>query len=112
MASLICATCGTVDEPKKVMKGSFLIELVLWIFLIVPGLLYSLWRLVTPRTKVCRSCGSTNIIPLDSPVGQKLQKELQLGNVVHRPAKDCKRSLFHWIHREQDSTLLPRDKWV
>ena len=74
MSQLICSNCGTVGEPKTVTKGSLLIEIFLWLCLIVPGLLYSLWRL-TSRHKACRACGSVNMVPLDSPVGKKLQKE-------------------------------------
>ncbi|MCK9356289.1 MAG: hypothetical protein M0R22_03945 [Dehalococcoidia bacterium] len=53
------------------MKGSFWIELILWIFFILPGLVYSLWRLTT-RTRVCPKCGEPNMIPLDTPKGQEL----------------------------------------
>ncbi len=69
---LICTNCGTVGAPKTVTKGSFLIEIVLWCFLFVPGIIYSLWRLTT-RTKGCRFCGAGNMVPLNSPVGRKLQ---------------------------------------
>lgn len=76
MSQLICPNCGTVGTPKTVTKGSMLIEIVLWIFLIVPGIIYSIWRLTT-RAKVCRSCGSKNMIPLNSPMGEKLQDEFK-----------------------------------
>jgi hypothetical protein len=76
MSQLICANCGTIGEPVTITKGSFIIELFLWICLIVPGIVYSLWRLTT-RGKACRSCRSTNIIPLDSPMGKKLQSQIK-----------------------------------
>lgn len=72
MSQLVCSNCGTIGEPVTVTKGSFIVELFLWICLIVPGILYSLWRLTT-RGKACRSCGSNNLVPLNSPVGKKLQ---------------------------------------
>ena len=75
MATLICATCGTQGNPKTRTKGSILIELVLWICFIVPGILYSIWRLTT-KEKVCRTCGANNLVPLTSPMGQKLRAEL------------------------------------
>ena len=66
---------------KRKAKGSFLVELVLWMFsvvmllfffpLAITGLIYSLWRIVGKR-KVCRSCGSEAIVPLSSPRGREL----------------------------------------
>jgi hypothetical protein len=63
---LYCVTCGTTGKPKRVTRGSLLIELVLWLCIIVPGLLYSLWRLSTRHT-ACGTCGSQQVIPLSSP---------------------------------------------
>jgi hypothetical protein len=72
---LICTTCGTqTRSPKSHTKGSILIEIVLWFALIVPGLIYSLWRLTT-RQRVCPACGSAALIPLDTPAGQKLLQQ-------------------------------------
>ena len=74
MKKLICSNCGTTGKPKTITRGSILIEIVLWCFLIIPGVVYSIWRLTT-RAKACRSCGAANMVPLDSPMGKKLQKE-------------------------------------
>jgi hypothetical protein len=71
----ICSNCGHTGKAKKVTKGSTLIELVLWLCFIIPGLIYSLWRL-TSRHLACPQCGATNMVPLDSPRGKKLQQEL------------------------------------
>lgn len=70
----ICARCGTRGPGKRVTKGSFLIELFLWLCLIVPGLVYSLWRLTTKHT-ACRKCGSTELVPVDTPMGRKLGEQ-------------------------------------
>ena len=59
---LICTNCGHKGEPKLITKGSILIELVLWLFLIVPGLIYSFWR-HTSRYKGCPTCGAGREIP-------------------------------------------------
>jgi hypothetical protein len=74
-SQLICSNCGTIGKPKTFTKGSILIEIFLWFCFLLPGLLYSIWRLTT-RTKVCRSCGAKNMVPLNSPMGKKLQNEL------------------------------------
>ena len=63
---LYCTNCGTVAPPKKVTRGSFLIEVMLWLCFLLPGLIYSIWRL-TSRALVCPKCGAPNMIPVDSP---------------------------------------------
>ena len=62
---MVCRVCEYAGRPKIKIHGSFLIELVLWVCFIVPGLVYSLWRLTT-REPVCRECGSGLLIPVDS----------------------------------------------
>jgi len=63
---MYCANCGTVAAPKSKTRGSFLVEVFLWLLFIVPGVIYSLWRLTT-RAKVCPKCGAPNMLPMDSP---------------------------------------------
>jgi hypothetical protein len=67
----VCTACGSVGRPERVTKGSFLIELALWLFFLLPGLIYSLWRM-TSKHWACRQCGSPSLVPANSPVGQKL----------------------------------------
>ena len=71
----ICSNCGYVGKSKSVTKGSTLIELFLWLLFIIPGLLYSLWRL-SSRYQACPKCGASHMVPLDTPRGRKLQQEL------------------------------------
>jgi hypothetical protein len=75
MADKICSQCGQVGKEKLHIKGSFALEILLWLFFIVPGLIYSLWRMSTKR-KACPSC-SGNMIPLNSPVGQRLARDFR-----------------------------------
>lgn len=63
---MYCANCGALGLPKTRVKGSFWIELVLWFCFLVPGLIYSVWRLTT-KAPVCSSCQSTSIMPSTSP---------------------------------------------
>ena len=42
--SMYCPHCGVTGMPRKVTKGSFGIELILWLFFLLPGLIYSVWR--------------------------------------------------------------------
>lgn len=71
----ICRNCGHVSDGRPGIKGSGWIELVLWLAVIVPGLIYSIWRRsrVAP---VCPQCGKGDLIPTTSPMGQKLLAEL------------------------------------
>jgi len=75
---LLCRNCGwNGDQPAAETPGSFRIELLLWLILIVPGLIYSLWRIST-RRDVCPLCRSHELLPADSPIGRKLAAELGL----------------------------------
>jgi len=70
----ICTVCGNIGNPKTMVKGSILTELFLWLFFILPGIFYSIWRLST-KSKVCSKCGSINLVPVESPVGIELVKK-------------------------------------
>lgn len=72
---LICKTCGHVGDPTTVTKGHFVLEVALWLAMLLPGLIYSIWRL-TSRHQACAMCGSAELIPLDSPVAQQLLAQL------------------------------------
>lgn len=78
---MICASCYYQGEPKTITRGSFAIELVLWIFFfwafLIPPLVYSIWRLTT-RAKVCPKCGQATLISENSPRGIELTKKHSL----------------------------------
>lgn len=74
--NLICTACGTTGKTKSVTRGSILIEIILWLCLIIPGLIYSIWRLTT-RRQACRVCGSSQLVPLDTPAGRQLAQRFQ-----------------------------------
>jgi hypothetical protein len=71
---VVCKSCGFVGKPKKVSPGNIFIEIVLWLFFIIPGLIFSLYRMFAKKN-VCSKCGSSEILPSDSPEGQKLIKK-------------------------------------
>jgi len=84
---MFCANCGYGGNPIKVVKGSFFIELILWIFFLIPGLIYSIWRLTT-KALVCPKCKTPNMVPLSTPKGQLLLEESRqhsntTPNVIH-----------------------------
>jgi hypothetical protein len=71
---MICVNCGCIGKPKNITKGSFWIELILWLSFFVPGLIYSIWRLTT-RYWACPKCKAPNMISLYTPRGQQLLEE-------------------------------------
>ena len=75
MDKLLCARCGHIGKPTTRTPGSTGIELVLWLALLVPGLIYSLWRL-NARHDVCEKCSSVDLLPADSPRAVHLMVEL------------------------------------
>ena len=74
LGSMVCPACGTRGFPQIKTRGSLGIEIVLWLCLIVPGLIYSLWRLTT-RYDACPACQQPGMIPVESPRGKKLLSE-------------------------------------
>ena len=71
-----CPVCRYVGPPRRVTPGSFLIELVLWLAFLIPGLINSLWRM-SSRRDVCAACGNPQVVPLGTPMGQAILHEQQ-----------------------------------
>lgn len=71
---IICPNCGTIDKPRLKTPGSILIEIILWICLLIPGLIYTIWR-HSARKFVCSSCGDENPVDLKTPKGQQLKAQ-------------------------------------
>jgi hypothetical protein len=71
----ICIKCKTQERPHTKTPGSLWIEIILWLCFLIPGLIYSVWRL-TSRKKVCEACESPEIIPIDSPEGIRLSRQM------------------------------------
>lgn len=70
----VCMTCESIVTPKYITKGSLLLEIILWCLWLFPGLIYSIWRL-TSRYEGCPVCGGNTLVPLDSPLGRRVQAE-------------------------------------
>lgn len=79
----ICKDCGYIDTPKNTLRGSFAMAVFLWLFGIIPGFIYTIWRLTTAY-KGCRKCGRDSVIPLDSPEGLRLSEQYAGRISVHR----------------------------
>ena len=84
---MFCPGCGIVGTPRKSVRGSFAIEVVLWLCFIVPGLIYSLWRATGGRQTACRACGNAGVIPLESPIAKKRMAELGIESGAREPGR-------------------------
>lgn len=91
-----CSTCESVTPARTATRGSLAIEIVLWLCFILPGLLYSLWRLTT-RHLVCGACGQPGVVPTDSPRARVARSA--------RPAPDK----TYTLKRESTGSLIPMD---
>lgn len=58
-----CPNCKYEGRGDYKTKGSFAVELVLWLLLIIPGVIYSVWRLSNKRW-VCPQCNFDHVVNL------------------------------------------------
>lgn len=58
-----CPNCGFEGPAKQIVKGSFIVEVALWLLLIIPGIIYSLWR-VTSKYDGCSACGWAHVVQI------------------------------------------------
>ena len=79
---VLCQACGTVGKPRVRNRGSSAIEIILWLLFVVPSFCYSLWRMGR-KDKSCRTCRSSAVIPVDSPMAQQWLQ--QQGGTAVRP---------------------------
>lgn len=78
-----CLRCHATAEPVSAVKGSFIAELLVWILSLLAVPFFSILILGLPiaftlvrffsRSTVCKSCGSSELVPVDSPAAQKLR---------------------------------------
>ncbi|MCE2926180.1 MAG: hypothetical protein LW823_00825 [Rickettsiales bacterium] len=61
----LCKTCGYSGLRKNKRPGNVVIEIILWLFYIIPGLIYTIWR-ISAQYYVCPKCEGKEMIPLDS----------------------------------------------
>jgi hypothetical protein len=69
----VCSMCGYCGVPSKRTRGNILIEIVLWLCFMVPGLIYTLWRM-TSKFEACPACERESMIAAASPNGAEMIK--------------------------------------
>jgi hypothetical protein len=57
----VCPNCGHLGWPARFTRGSLLVELLLWLFFILPDVIYLAWRLTT-RFRGCASCSQPGVV--------------------------------------------------
>lgn len=67
----ICADCGWVGVAKARTPGHIGIEVLLWFACLLPGAIYTVWRLSARRPQ-CPSCSGDRILPIASPAGRQV----------------------------------------
>lgn len=73
-AEMVCLDCGTQARAVRRTKGSLAIEILLWLCFLVPGMIYSIWRLTT-RTWACPECGSERLAPPHTPAAKRMLQQ-------------------------------------
>ena len=74
-----CLRCGTTDKPRRELAGSFVMQFIWGMFLIVPGVLYTINR-YKKQKHFCKNCGSsTDLIPTNSPLAQEFKSKNKVG---------------------------------
>lgn len=106
MGKILCTSCGHIGRSAKITKGSIFIELILWLCVLIPGLIYTTWRL-TSRHEACPQCKSTTIIPVDSPMGRKfIQQNLPESlSIVDKIDQKNKNSIAYRLGKRTSSLL-------
>lgn len=69
----LCTSCENIQIIKKIKPGSIFIELSLWFFFLVPGLIYTIWRFASKKI-VCQFCPSIELIPEHCSRAQEIIK--------------------------------------
>lgn len=76
---IACTVCKTISgEAERVEAGSGSLEVFLWLFFLIPGMLYTIWR-SDHSWMACPTCHSRLVVPLSSPAGEAIRREFYGG---------------------------------
>lgn len=107
---VVCTQCGYVGKSKGAIKGNGFIEIMLWFFFIIPGMIYSVWR-SSSRYKVCPECKSPSLIPADSLRAKKIMLENGMGeeeilSIQQEPDNSFAAKHLGWFKQHPVYTVL------
>lgn len=78
-----CNSCHNLS-PTALRKGSTLIEIVLYLAWIIPGIIYSIWRRGS-APNVCPLCKKTGLVPSANAKPTEITNQLLLRDEVDCP---------------------------
>ena len=68
---MICKSCEERVTVERWTPGSLGVEILLWLFFLLPGLIYSVWRL-TGKKDVCSQCKGSDMVTESSAAGRRI----------------------------------------
>lgn len=76
---IVCSSCNYIGDSADLAKGSRSKEVLLWCCLVLPGLLYTLWRQSSDgRYPGCPECESSDFRTLKRREWKQFQKTGQV----------------------------------
>ncbi len=73
----VCMECGCQQEPIMAKRGMLIIELLMWLLYILPGVIYPIWRRVR-KHEVCPNCGEPSVVLTSSSRAMKMTRLLNM----------------------------------
>lgn len=70
-----CPNCKYEGKGKFINKGSFGVEIILWLLFLLPGLVYSVWRLCN-RIVICPDCRFEHVKKINRDPTRDYRKKL------------------------------------
>ena len=67
----VCRNCAYAGKSEKFREGSLKIEILLWCALIIPGIIYTLWRRAH-TVNICPKCHFGPMMLSDSGLGYRM----------------------------------------
>jgi len=74
----VCMECSCQRDPIWVKRGWLIVEIVMWLLYILPGVIYSIWRRVR-KQQVCPNCLNPTMVLTTS---SRVMKARQLMSTV------------------------------
>lgn len=66
-----CRNCAYTGKPERFRKGSLKLEILLWCALIIPGIVYTIWR-STHVVLICPKCHFGPMMVTDTGLGYRM----------------------------------------
>lgn len=73
----LCLECGCQREPVMANRGMLIIELLMWLLYILPGVIYSIWRRVR-KQEICPNCRTPSVVLTASSRAMKMMRLMKM----------------------------------